>query len=72
MVHLAVDDWFEEIDRVIYEGVRLEDMEDADLFFFICSPLMSYTKLKLPSSSPGITKCEVSEFRYKASGPRSG
>ena len=34
MVHLAVDDWFEEIEGVIYEGVRLEDMEDADLFSF--------------------------------------
>ena len=28
-----VDDWFEEMEGVIDEGVQLEEMEDVDLFF---------------------------------------
>ena len=30
---IEVDDWFEEMEGVIDEGVQLEEMEDVDLFF---------------------------------------
>ena len=30
---IKVDDWFEEMEGVIDEGVQLEEMEDVDLFF---------------------------------------
>ena len=30
---IEVDDWFEEMEGVIDEGVQLEEMEDLDLFF---------------------------------------
>ena len=30
---IEVDDWSEEMERVIDEGVQLEEMQDVDLFF---------------------------------------